>query len=98
MIAPRVFLEEVRHSGDTSERRAQRERARRNSAWLQAHWPELLPHARGKFLAVAGEEAFLADTPEGAWARARAAHPEDDGIISQYVIAREGPRVYGHRG
>jgi hypothetical protein len=44
--------------------RARQERARRNSQWLQTHWQELLPRALGKFVAVAGEEAFVADTPQ----------------------------------
>lgn len=96
MIAPRLILEEVHDATDEAGRQAQRERARRNSAWLQAHWSELLPDVRGKFLAVAGQEAFVADTPEEAWAQAQAAHPEDDGAISQYVFADQGPRIYGH--
>ena len=57
--------------------RARQERARRNSAWLQAHWGLLLPHAVGKFVAVAGEEAFIADTPQQAWAWAAETHPQD---------------------
>jgi hypothetical protein len=66
--------------------RAQLERFKRNSDWLQSHWADLLPQARGKHLAVAGQEAFIADTPEEAWALALAAHPEDDGVLSQYVF------------
>jgi hypothetical protein len=46
--------------------RAQLERFKRNSDWLQSHWADLLPQARGKHLAVAGQEAFIADTPEEA--------------------------------
>jgi hypothetical protein len=47
---------------------ARMERARRNSQWLQAHWADLLPRALGKYVAVAGEEAFIADSPEEGWA------------------------------
>jgi hypothetical protein len=54
------------------------------------HWSDLLPQARGKFLAVAGQEAFLADIPEEAWAQAQAAHPEDDGALCQYVFPEGG--------
>jgi hypothetical protein len=57
----------------------------------------LLPRAYGKFLAVAGQEAFLADTPEEAWALARAAHPDDDGAFSRYVRPPGGPRIYANR-
>ena len=56
------------------------------------------PQARGKFLAVVGQQAFVAETPEEAWALAKAAHPEDDGAISQYVRPEQGPRIYAHSG
>lgn len=48
----------------------------RNEEWLEAHWAEVLPQARGKFLAIAGQEAFIADTPAEAWAWVDAVHPE----------------------
>jgi hypothetical protein len=71
--------------------------AKLNGDWLESHWADILPEARGKFVAVAGQEAFIADTHEEAWARARAAHPEDHGAISQYVRLGRGPRIYAHR-
>lgn len=37
--------------------KVQDERAKRNSDWLQSHWADLLPQVRGKFVAVAGQEA-----------------------------------------
>jgi hypothetical protein len=77
--------------------RAQYERAERNSDWLQAHWADLLPQARGKHLVVAGEEAFIADTPEQAWAMAGAAHPEDNGALGRYVFPNTWPRIYANR-
>jgi hypothetical protein len=94
---PMFIVDEVTDPLELARRHAQDERAQANSDWLQAHWRELLPRARGKFLAVAGQEAFLGDTPEEAWMRARAAHPEDDGAISQYVPAGQGPRIYACR-
>jgi uncharacterized protein YbdZ (MbtH family) len=77
--------------------REQDQRAKRNSDWLQAHWSDLLPQARGRYVAVAGQEAFLADTHDEAWARAKAAHPDDDGALSQYVPYARGPRIYANR-
>ena len=50
--------------------KAQRERVKRNSDWLQSHWDDLLPQARGKYVVVAGQQAFVADTSEEAWAMA----------------------------
>jgi hypothetical protein len=76
--------------------RAQHERLKRNSDWLQSHWPELLPQALGKHLVVAGQEAFVADTSEEAWAMAEAAHPDDDGSFGQYVLPHRGPRIYAY--
>jgi hypothetical protein len=61
-------IEEVSDPEEIRRARAQDERHRRNSAWLQAHWADLLPQARGKFVAVAAQEAFIAETPEAAWA------------------------------
>jgi hypothetical protein len=55
-------------------------------------------HRRGKFLAVAGQEGFIAPTPEEAWAWVDTTHPEDDGAIVQYVRPETGPRIYAsHR-
>lgn len=98
MSQPRFVIEEVDDPVEVARSRAQAARARRNSDWLQSHWPELLPGVRGKFLAVAGQEAFIADTPEEAWALARAAHPEDDGALVQYVRPERGPRIYANHG
>jgi hypothetical protein len=69
----------------------------RNSHWLQDHGAELLPQALGKFVAVAGQEAFVAQTPEEAWAWARKKHPEDRGAFVEYVRLEKGPRMYGNR-
>jgi hypothetical protein len=82
---------------ETERRRSQMERAQRNGAWLQSHWAELLPHARGKFVAVAGEEGFIADTAEQAWEWTRQAHPEDDGCMVQFVPIDTNPRIYANR-
>lgn len=97
MSQSRFTIEEVCDPEEIARFRAQDERARQNSAWLQAHWAEILPRARGKFLAVAGQEAFLANTLEEAWAMATAAHPDDDGAFVQYVRAERGPRLYADR-
>jgi hypothetical protein len=92
-----VVLTEVTDPQEVARSLAVHEQARRNRAWLESHWAELLPGARGKFLAVAGQEAFIADTPKEANALARAAHPEDQGMLTQYVPAAKGPRIYANR-
>jgi hypothetical protein len=96
MIDSPIIMEVVTDPAVVEKTRAQHERANRNSDWLQGHWPDVLPQARGKFLAVAGQEAFIADTFEEAWANARTAHPDDDGAMCRYVFASRGPRIYAH--
>ena len=96
MNEPHFTITEVQDELEIARFRLQEEQARRNSAWLQSHWPDLLPQALGKFLAVAGEQAFLADTPEEAWRLAETAHPEDKGILVQYVRPEQGPRIYAN--
>jgi len=90
-------IEEVSDPDEIRRSRAQDERHRRNSAWLQSHWRDVLPQARGKFVAVAGQEAFIADTPAEAWAWVEMTHPEDNGAIVRYIRTQRGPRVYADR-
>jgi hypothetical protein len=97
MKDPAFIIEQVTDTGEIARHRAQRERAKRNSDWLQSHWSDLLPQARGRFIAVAGQEAFIADTGEEARSLAKKAHPADDGALCQYVFPHSGPRFYGHR-
>jgi hypothetical protein len=78
--------------------RARQERSRRNNAWLQTHWDQLLPQASGKFVAVADEEAFIAESPAQAWAWLRELHAEDDSATVQYVNPHRGPKIYANRG
>ena len=68
-MEPTFVIEEVTDPDEIARFRAQDKRARLNMDWLQAHWSDLLPAARGKFIAVAGQEAFIADTAEEAWER-----------------------------
>ena len=97
MPQPQFVIEEVTDPAEIARCRAQDERHKRNSDWLQAHWADLLPQARGKFLAVAGQQAYIADTPQEAWAKAKTAHPDDDGAFGQFVFPQEGPRIYANR-
>jgi hypothetical protein len=97
-VEPKFVIEEVTDPIAVAPLQEQDERARRNEVWLQSHWSELLPRVRGRFIAVAGQEAFVADSQEEAWSKARAAHPKDDGVIEQYVRPERGPRLYAHQG
>jgi hypothetical protein len=95
-IEPKFIIEEVTDPVEVVRFRADMERFRRDLDWLQKHWAELLPQALGRFVAVAGQEAFIADTAEEAAARAEAAHPEDRGVYVRYVRPGRGPRIYAN--
>jgi hypothetical protein len=81
-----VVMEEVTDPQEIAEAQAQME---------QAH--EIYMRHRGKFIAIAGEELFVGDTPEEAIALAKAARPEDKGLLSQYIYPRKMARVYGNQ-
>src|SRR4051812_4748715 len=93
---PRVVIEVITDPVELDRHRHHVEQARRNEQWLHEHGRELWPQAAGKFLAVAGQQAFLADTPSEALAQARAAHPDDTGSLIQYVRPLKGPRIYAN--
>ncbi len=97
MNEPEFIIEECNDPSVIAKMKASNERGRRNDEWLQAHWGDLMPQARGKFVAVAGQEAFIADTATEAWNWAKTVHPEDDSATVQYVRTEIGPRIYAHR-
>lgn len=69
----------------------------RNSVWLQAHIAEFQdPKLAGKFLCIAGEEAFLGDSVEEVTSRAREAHPDDVGFFTGYIPREKVPRIYAN--
>jgi hypothetical protein len=92
-----VVMKEITDPAVIEEHRERGDQFARNSAWLAEHWLDLLPQARGRFIAVAGQEAYIADTPEDAWAWTSRAHPDDKGPVVQYVFPSEGPRSYAYR-
>jgi len=91
-----LVMEEITDPEELAKARAQRERFDRNSAWLQAHATEVYRRHRGKCICVAGEELFVADTPEQALALATTAHPEDDGSFLRYIPSEKIDRIYAN--
>jgi hypothetical protein len=92
---PAIVFAEITDPEECAKIHARIDRAKRNLDWLEQHWPDLLPQARGKFVVVAAQEGHIADSPEEARAWAASAHPEDDGALVQYVRVEKGPRIYG---
>jgi hypothetical protein len=92
-----ITIEEVNDPVEVERHRAHRERAQKNWDWLQDHWPDLLPQAHGKFLAVADQQPFVTETLEAALEWVRTNHPGDTGHIVEYVWPANGPRIYSGR-
>lgn len=91
-----IVMEEVTDPKALSKAQWQDARFARNFAWFQAHATEIFTSYRGKCICVAGEELFVADTPEEVIAQAEAAHPEDDGSFLHYIPKQKVPRIYAH--
>lgn len=91
---PRLVMREVADPEELARAQAQRGRADRNAAWLQANAAAVYSPHRGRHICIAGQELFAADSAEEALALARAAHPEDDGRILRYIPRERVPRIY----
>lgn len=95
--SPAIIMGEMTDPEELALARAQDERFDRNTAWLQAHAAQIYPRHRGKYLCIAGEELFVADTSEEVLALAHAAHPEDDGYFLHYIPKEKMARIYANR-
>jgi hypothetical protein len=64
-----------------------------NLAWWQPHASEVYSH-RGKYYCIAGQELFIGDDVIEVVARAKVAHPDDEGYFTGIVPKERGPRIY----
>jgi len=94
--SPPLVMVEVTDTDEIAKIKAQRERGRNNSDWLQAHVPQVYAQHRGKCICVSGQELFVADTAPEVVAMARKAHPEDDGLLLRYIPRERMERIYAH--
>ena len=96
MTTPRVpmVMEDVTDPVELARAGARDEHLRRNLAWFEAHARELGSAHAGQCICIAGEELFVADTPEEALTQAKAAHPEDEGPFLHYLSRERIPRIY----
>jgi hypothetical protein len=96
MAAPdqRIIMEEVTDPAELSEAQAQDERFDRNVSWLRNHASEVYSRHRGKFICIAGEELFVADTAEEVLSLAKQAHPQDNGRYLRYIPRAKVARIY----
>jgi hypothetical protein len=90
-------MEEVTDPVLIAQAQAQHERFERNWNWFEAHAADIYKEHRGRFLVIAGQELFVGDDIQEVLARARAAHPEDDGLFTRYIPREKVPRIYAHQ-
>lgn len=69
------------------------ERRQQNERWLVEHAAVAYSH-RGKYICIAGQQFFVADTAEQAIRAAESAHPYDDGRFTLYIPIDKAPRIY----
>jgi hypothetical protein len=86
-------MREETDPAEIAKARAQQAQFDRNWDWLEAHAAEVFSH-RGTHICIAGQELFVGDDIKELLARARAAHPEDDGPFFKYIPKERGPRIY----
>lgn len=91
-----VAVEVVTDEVELAKARHRREQFKQNAAWLEAHARQIYSQHRGKCICVAGEEMFVADSPEAVYAMAHEAHPDDEGFLLRYIPIKKVPRIYGH--
>ena len=91
---PAVTMQEVTDPQELTEARARRTLFDHNETWLQAHVADIYRRYRGRFICIAGEELFVADTADAAYASGKSAHPDDDGRFVRYIPKEKLPRVY----
>jgi hypothetical protein len=92
-----VIVEEVTDPVDIARYRERTERYDRNLAWLKAHAHEVYSQNRGRYICIAGQELFVADSVKAVKALAEAAHPEDDGRYIRYISREKLPRIYANQ-
>jgi hypothetical protein len=94
---PPVVMTMVTDPAELAAFNARMEKFDRNIDWLQAHASEVYTRHRGRFICVAGQELFVADSVAEVLALARAAHPDDDGECVRYIPKQKLDRIYAHR-
>jgi hypothetical protein len=95
--SPTIVMEIVTDPVELAKAQARREKFDRNLNWFQAHALEIGASCRGKFICIAGEQLFAADTAEEVLSLATAAHPEDEGRFIHYIPRERLVRIYANQ-
>jgi hypothetical protein len=73
---------------------ARRKCFERNLAWFQAQAEDIYRVHRGKCICIAGQQLFVADSPQEVLTLARTAHPHDEGLFTRYIPQERLARIY----
>ena len=82
---PPVTMKVVTDPVEIAKARAQWEQSDRNFAWFRQHSKDIYERYRGKYICIAGAELFVADSALAAQALGKAAHPDDEGSLVEYI-------------
>ena len=92
-----MTVEEIADPELAARLRRQAAQFRRNREWLALRTHEVCSQHRGRHVAVAGEELFVADTSDQALSEARAAHPGDEGVFVRHIPSTKMQWIYANR-
>ena len=91
-----TLLDSPTDTVEIEQSRARRAQYDRNWKWFQTQIVELGKTHFARYVCVAGEQAFFADSAEEAASLARTAHPEDFGRFVYYFPTHRLARVHAH--
>jgi hypothetical protein len=95
-VPPVLMVTEITDPDELARADAQDDLFGRNLSWFQEHSEEISALHRGRWICIAGQELFAADTSREAISLARAAHPEDDGRFTYRVPEEKAVRIYAN--
>ena len=94
---PVLMYEEALSPDELALTRLRRATFQKNMAWASANAEEITRTCRGRFICVAGEHLFVANSPKQAHTLALAAYPtEHDATYSCFVPAKDRPKIYAN--
>jgi hypothetical protein len=95
-LPPVLMVTDVTNPDDLARVDSQNTQFGRNLSWFQEHVDEISALYRGRWICIAGQEVFAADTAREAIALAHAAHPQDVGHFTYRVPTKRAARIYAH--
>ena len=98
MAELQTTIEEITDPEEITRFREGREQHRSNEEVFQRHRRRIYREFRGQVVVVAGQELYVAPTPDAAWHWARTYHPDDHAPIVRYIQMEKAWRIYATHG